>query len=279
MDKQFKVFNSEIKGIDEKEQTLTAIVSTGATDRMNESLDPNGADLKNFKKNPVVLFGHNYNQPPIGKAMWIKNTNEGIVAKVKFASTQFAQEIYTLYKEGIMRAFSVGFLPDKEAIEEGDGKKGPARTFRKWELLEFSAVPVPANPEAMTMAMSKGIVISENLKTLLNENKEIPMEKIIVKEGNSEEEIPDIAGDEKPAQEDGLDNPKKALDEVMLEIKVLQKKIEQLEKDNNTLKFEKHLIQQSTKQKTLSEMTVGEIRNIIEDVASGVIRKAQGKLN
>jgi len=151
MDKMLMTFSSEIKGIDEKEGTLTAYVSTKARDRMDEVLLPDGADMRNYKKNPIVLFAHKYDEPPIGKALWIKNDGDGILAKVKFASTEFAQEIFSLFKEGIMNAFSVGFVP--KLWEDGDGEKKARRTYTKWEMLEFSAVPVPANPEALALAI------------------------------------------------------------------------------------------------------------------------------
>ncbi len=150
-----KVFTSEIKAIDEKENTLTAYISTNTVDRMKEVLDPAGVDVSNFRKNPVVLWAHNYDQPPIGKALWVKRDGQGILSKVKFASTEFAQEIFQLYKEGFLKAFSVGFIP-KETVD-GDGEKTPRRTYKKGELLKYRGVPVRANHEAVALEKEKGI--------------------------------------------------------------------------------------------------------------------------
>jgi HK97 family phage prohead protease len=165
-----KVFTSEIKAIDEKENTLTAYISTDVVDRMKEILDPTGIDVSNYRKNPVVLWAHNYDQPPIGKALWIKRDGNGILSKVKFASTEFAQEIFQLYKDGFLKAFSVGFIPTESEwqkydndIDKNDPKK-PRRIFKKWELLEYSAVPVPANPEALALAIQKGILKTDSIK-------------------------------------------------------------------------------------------------------------------
>ena len=149
MDKRYSVIDSAVKSIDEKERTLTALVSTNTRDRMNEVLEPKGADLSKFKKNPVVLFGHRYSEPPIGKALWIKKTAEGILSKVQFATSQFAQEVFDLYKGGFMNAFSVGFIPKKWV--DGEGDKEPSTTYTDWELIEYSAVPVPANPDALAL--------------------------------------------------------------------------------------------------------------------------------
>ena len=162
MDKKFLGFDCQVKSIDEGERAITALISTAARDRMDEVLLPEGADLKNFRKNPVVLLSHNYSQPPIGRAMWIRKMADGILSKVQFAKTQIAEDVYNLYKDGFMKAFSVGFMPKE--WEDGDGKKSPRRTYSKWELIEYSAVPVPANPEALALALEKGIIKSDILK-------------------------------------------------------------------------------------------------------------------
>jgi len=256
MDKQFKVFNSEIKGIDEDEGTLTALISTGAKDRMGESLDPMGLNKKNFDKNPVVLFGHQYDQPPIGKALWVKKSVEGVTAKVKFAPTKFAQEIFELFKGGFMRAFSVGFIPNMEKIAEGDGKKQPRTTFLDWELLEFSAVPVPANPEAIALAVKQGILTDANLKSMMEKELKPLVEKI-----------------DKEAKEAETD----ITEELLAEIKILQDKSDLQERELNSLRYQL-ILKQKPAEETLSEMTVSDIKKIIKDIADGVIRKAQGNV-
>lgn len=162
-----KVFTSEIKAIDERENTLTAYISTDTIDRMREVLDPAGVDVSNYRKNPIVLWAHNYDMPPIGKALWLKRDGNGILSKVKFASTAFAQEIFQLYKEGFLKAFSVGFIPKEKEYakeEDKDNPKKPRLTYKKWELLEYSAVPVPANPDALALAIQKGILKTEAIK-------------------------------------------------------------------------------------------------------------------
>ena len=161
MDKILRIFDSQIKEVNEKERSVVALVSTGAWDRQDEVLLPEGADLKNYRKNPVVMWAHDYNRPPIGKAAWIKTTDDGILAKTIFANTPFASEVLQLYKDGFMKAFSIGFIPKEH--EDGDGEKKPRRTYTDWEVIEYSAVPIPANPEALMMAIQKG-TISEIIK-------------------------------------------------------------------------------------------------------------------
>lgn len=159
--------------IDDDERTVTAVISTSTVDREKEVLLPKGADYEQYLKNPVVLWAHDYRETPIGKALWVKSARKTITAKVRFAETDKADEIYQLFKGHFLNAFSVGFLPAEDGSHPptpDEVKKNPdwaeaKRIYDKWELLEFSAVPVPANPEALATAVkSKDISISRELQ-------------------------------------------------------------------------------------------------------------------
>ena len=164
------VFEAKID-VEPGERAVVAVISTPAVDRDREVLLPKGADLTAFKKNPVVLWAHDYSAPPIGKAMWIKKTAEDIRAKIQFAKTNFAEEIFQLFQDGILKAFSVGFdpwaseshKPDEKELEANPEWAGVERIYTKWPLLEFSAVPIPANAEALAVAVSKGMDVSDAL--------------------------------------------------------------------------------------------------------------------
>lgn len=70
-----------------------------------------------------------------------------------FAGTEKAQVVRQLYDEGIMKTVSVGFIP-----RERDAKN--SKIITKAELLELSFVPVPANPNALSLQkemLDKGI--------------------------------------------------------------------------------------------------------------------------
>lgn len=278
-----RVFTSEIKGIDEKEGTLTAYISTGGVDRMSEVLDPAGADMSNYKKNPVVLWAHDYSLPPIGKALWVKKDGEGILSKVKFASTEFAQEIFQLYKEGFMKAFSVGFIPketQEHDVKESDRGKKPYRTFRKWELLEYSAVPVPANPEALSLAMQKGIVKKGFAE------KYFPNQQVTEPQTDNEK---DDWGDEKgiikepvapgcPTTND-VKQELPALAELMAENKLLQEQVEAFKKEVTALNYKIYQMLQEKQKVTSPGITSDEIAAKVRDEVAGVIRRLQGKVD
>ncbi len=142
------------------------LITTDDVDRMGDVIVPEGAILEHYRKNPVILWAHDYTLPPLGSAQWIKRTDHGILAKPRWASTEFAQQIKRLYDEGHMKAWSIGFLPKAwEDIHSKDTDKPgiTGRRYTKWELLEFSAVPVPANPNALSLAIKSGLQVSASL--------------------------------------------------------------------------------------------------------------------
>jgi HK97 family phage prohead protease len=135
--------------------------STAEVDRYGDVIEVEGWDLKNYQKNPVFLWAHDYRQPPVGKALKVAKTDQGLLFHVKFATAEeypFADTIYKLYLGGYLKATSVGFQDlAREPITDKEGKQTGWR-FKKHELYELSAVPVPANPNALIMAVQKGVV-------------------------------------------------------------------------------------------------------------------------
>ena len=165
--------------INEEERSVIAVISTDSIDRDNEVLVPKGMESENFQKNPVVPWSHNTYQPPIGKALWLKRIPKRnptkIVAKVKFATTELAEEVWQLFRGGFLKAFSVGFIPKEGHRPTPDDIKANPNLaearfmFTKWELTEFSPVTVPANADALALAIkSKSISISDELKQCLH---------------------------------------------------------------------------------------------------------------
>ena len=152
---------------EDTERRLKVTITTGSRDRHGDILEPGGAQIAAYLKNPVVLWAHEYKALPIGRATSIVRDGDTLKAEILFAPTEFAREVYALYAKGFLRAWSVGFLPlEWEVIEDDDGKFAGYHV-RSWELVELSAVPVPANPEALTGALKKGLVRAPELKEAL----------------------------------------------------------------------------------------------------------------
>ena len=223
-------------------------------------------DKRNFNKNPVVLWAHKYDIPPIGKALWTKEDAGGILSKVKFANTPFAQEIFQLYKEGFLKAFSVGFLP-KDYVD-GDGEKKASRTYTNWELLEYSAVPVPANPEALSLAIQRGILKDEGLKKAFEHKEEVlPIVEVITNT--------DIATTDTGTYTISMTDT--GLDDLMAENKLHTEKIIALEQE---IKEARYLLYKTIAQfeQAKPEITADTLTQKMIEIIGGVVRKAQGKL-
>jgi HK97 family phage prohead protease len=168
------------------EMSIVGYGSKSTPDRDGELIEPGAWRLDNYKKNPVLLFAHKYDVPPVGKTLWVKSGPDGLRFKAKFASTERGKEMYQLYKEGVLGAFSVGFNPSPGGYvdQPTDPKyKGLKRVYKDIELLEISCVPIPANADALVEFIKSGKVKDQIIKDGLEEFiKDIKIEDESVKD-------------------------------------------------------------------------------------------------
>ncbi len=158
--KASKQYVGELKGIDQERRTISALVSTDSVDRDGDVIVAAGWQLDNYRKNPVVLWAHRYDELPVAKALALEITDHGLLAMMQFADHELAQDVFALYAGGFLRAFSVGF----RALEYGPRKDETSRGWliSKAELMEFSCVPVPANQDALVLA-SKALKLCQSV--------------------------------------------------------------------------------------------------------------------
>jgi len=199
MEKYVKQFVDEVKQVDEEERSIVHIISTEQPDRMGDIVRAGGMDDENYQKNPVVLFGHDYGSFPVGKSLWRKRTtrngSKGILAKTQFADTDEGRKVFELWRDGFLNAASIGFMnKEAEPIRAEDGG-WVGHDFKKWELLEYSIVPVPANagavrlsldglPEMLVKAFQPSIM-EQRVKELEEENKRVSELSALVEELNA----------------------------------------------------------------------------------------------
>lgn len=145
------------------ERTVRFQISNEVTDRDGDILIANGCDFGNYLKNPLFLPFHKADCFPLGKVVSIFIENNAVYADVYFPTVdelstdpsnasekaKLVDFTYHCYKTGMLNAVSVGFIIKKaEPNDETDGLK-----VLEWELLEFSAVAIPANQEALAQAV------------------------------------------------------------------------------------------------------------------------------
>lgn len=101
-------------------------------------------DLDRYRANPVIMYGHDYfgrDSLPIGRAENVRTESGKLLADAVFdPGDEFAMTVDRKYRGGYLNAVSVGFDLRGLDIETG--------VPSSWEMLEFSAVPIPLDPDA-----------------------------------------------------------------------------------------------------------------------------------
>ena len=149
----------ELQKADEGDKPFIFIASEESEDRLGDVITASGWELKNFQKNPVFLFGHDQHIPPIGSVAKIWLEGKQLMAHVRFdEKDDFAALVKGKFQRGFMKAVSVGFRAlEFEEMQGGkrDAMGMPGLKFLKQELVELSAVGVPAHPNALMRAMKQ----------------------------------------------------------------------------------------------------------------------------
>jgi hypothetical protein len=167
-------FVSEVRSVDAAARTITFTASTESIDRYQDCIRVAGWKLDRFRQNPVFLFQHKSNEPPIGKVVRIgteQSPKPALVASVQFAEESvypFAETIHKLYLGGFMSAVSVGFQPLEAPtpLRDADGTTTGGYEFKSQELLELSAVAVPANTDALKRAVDQKIILAADAERI-----------------------------------------------------------------------------------------------------------------
>jgi hypothetical protein len=137
------------------------IASDEEPDRHGDTIAVDGWDTGAYKANPVFLWFHGMDEGhllPIGRVPKVWSESKQLLAAVEWDKADpFAAEVQGKYARGFLKAVSVGFRPlEFEEIKPDSDKRAkgmmPSVRFLKQELLEISAVPVPANPRALQKA-------------------------------------------------------------------------------------------------------------------------------
>lgn len=151
-----------LRSVDVEKRTAEFVISDATVDRHGTVLDSNW-DLTNYNRNGIVGYQHEVygsffskSDPDsiIGKstAEWVGNE---LIGKMEFEPKELnplAEKIFQKVIFGTLKATSVGFMPTEEGetktIKEGEKEKKIFH-FGKRELLEWSIVNIPSNPNAL----------------------------------------------------------------------------------------------------------------------------------
>ena len=171
-------------------------LSTGGVDRDNDRIPVDGWVLPLFCP---LLWSHDSRSLPIGRCDNILAEGQRLRGRIQFPPAglyDFADQVEALMAAGYVRSVSVGFRPLEQPKPNGLG----GVDFGKRELLELSAVNIPANAGATvgrivdTVGVAKWLVAGGSALAQLSGDTEIELPT-----------LPDaVGGDEVEFSEDDL---------------------------------------------------------------------------
>jgi HK97 family phage prohead protease len=193
MNKIFNLVSSfEHKELSDKGVNISGLASTNAIDRVGDVIEPSAwtkGGLDNFKKNPIILFNHNHDNP-IGRAKSVAPVNKGLQLDA-FISKHAPNNVAQLIEDGVLGAFSVGFMvKDADYIEETGGLK-----IKDAELFEVSVVSVPCN-QAATFSLAKSfdsVDEYEDFKKTFTNRADLTGQSLTGKEVNASNSVSDAS--------------------------------------------------------------------------------------
>jgi len=182
--------------IDEDNRTARFVCSSGEVDRYGEIVEPQAFArwLPVFMQNPVLLAGHAHIGPAgepttIGHWIDLEVTEQGLVGTAQFLADDpsgLADAYWYRYLNGAQKAVSVGFIVHRFEMRQidQDGQRQLTRVFTEVELVEISAVAIPANRESLIRAASmpgqvtRGERLGERIRAR-REELELSLEEVI----------------------------------------------------------------------------------------------------
>jgi HK97 family phage prohead protease len=140
---------------DSGRRAIEGYASTRDLDRTGEVVEPGAfaESLTEFLANPVLTYMHDWSNP-IGKVIDARIDEVGLFIRAEISET--AEKVWKLIREGILRAFSIGY----EVVEEK--VIGGINHILKLRLYEVAVVSIPANRRAL-FSVSKGLEAGNDL--------------------------------------------------------------------------------------------------------------------
>ncbi len=150
------------------ESRVHFVMSTDRIDREKEKIELDGWGLEEYRKNPVLLWSHDWNRSPIGRMENVMVTEKGLEGDAVFCSKEvdeFAWSIGQKVLGGYLNCGSVGFkVVDYEIVDHRRCPEEKADIiYKKMELLEFSICNIPCNTESR--AVPTGSKVLENKRS------------------------------------------------------------------------------------------------------------------
>ena len=156
---------------------LDFISSDETLDRYQEVISASGWKLANYQRNPVFQNAHQYGDIifTLGRALITEvrggrtsTSSPYLFQRIQFATdaNPMAKIAYALYRGKFLNAVSVGFVPIRweDPPSSSSSSSSVRRRYLEQELLEVSAVGIPANPNALALGLKSGALEKSDIK-------------------------------------------------------------------------------------------------------------------
>jgi HK97 family phage prohead protease len=145
----------EIRNVDSDNREITGIAvpyeQVTQIGRMKEKFVRNSVAVN---KMPKLFYNH---EEPIGLVSSMNDQADGLHITAKISDTRSGQDAWQLVKDGVIRSFSVGFVPVEHALD------GDVVVRQKVELKEVSLVALPAYEGAVITEIRNDSTETNNL--------------------------------------------------------------------------------------------------------------------
>ncbi len=213
------------------------VIAAHDRSRNQDEINLTGVRFDNYRKNPVVLWNHDASPRllaaappsggiPIAKTLEIGHDDQGrIVASFEFNSNDpFAARVENAWKNGFLRAASIRYLPTRIAeVKDARGRVERVRVEES-DLLEWSLLPVPADPDSVREGARALELPAEIFRGLEPEPEPEPEPETGEPETLSKSQTDEPEPEPEPTQADPVDALRERMDALEKEFQALASK-------------------------------------------------------
>jgi HK97 family phage prohead protease len=166
-----KLFSATVAS---KGAQFTSTITANTLDLDGEVLMPEGCISSDFERRGTVLWNHD-TERPIGRMVGKLRRKAGYIeADTEWSARPaghpaeaewFPDTVKHWVETGVVSGVSVTFIPLQSRAANAEDRKTYGdrvqRVYQRWQLIEYSVVPIPSNQQALITAVSKGLISRE----------------------------------------------------------------------------------------------------------------------
>lgn len=134
-----------IRGIASMYRTSDGLLQV---DRDNELMNLDFMDLESYKKNPILVFQHDW-QRPMGKVVSLEHRDGALHFTAEVYKLTGEENIYEAVQKGIVKSVSISVVPHEFIYRNGVEPDTDILEIARSTLVEISLTTVQSNQEAL----------------------------------------------------------------------------------------------------------------------------------